>query len=221
MFVDNKIWEELKQAQANVISIREYTDKRRAYDRYYNLFIALVASCGTFGYLFEEKIPLFSSLIIALVSLIKAIFPHIIQPEQELCKLDSIMDYYNNFLVKLEHIYYQLCNQIISEQEAETLIYNLKLEECEKQSVLNKLQRSISNKQKEKNNQEAERYLLEVYYNRYERDNNTNNDEQGTTCTTNVKVSGSTVKGDNPTPINASTTSAKSKIKKRTKKHGR
>lgn len=46
MVVRNKIWEEIKQAYANVLCLQWYTDKQRKYERWYNMFIALVASGG-------------------------------------------------------------------------------------------------------------------------------------------------------------------------------
>ena len=44
MVIKNKIWEEMKQAHANVLCVKWYTDKQRKHDRYYQMFIALVAS---------------------------------------------------------------------------------------------------------------------------------------------------------------------------------
>lgn len=71
MVIKNKIWEEMKQAHANVLCVKWYTDKQRKHERYYQMFIALVASGGTFGYLLNEIAPLISSSIIAFVSLVK------------------------------------------------------------------------------------------------------------------------------------------------------
>lgn len=65
MVIKNKIWEEMKQAHANVLCVKWYTDKQRKHERYYQMFIALVASGGTFGYLLNEIAPLISSSIIA------------------------------------------------------------------------------------------------------------------------------------------------------------
>lgn len=58
-------------AHANVLCVKWYTDKQRKHERYYQMFIALVASGGTFGYLLNEIAPLISSSIIAFVSMAK------------------------------------------------------------------------------------------------------------------------------------------------------
>lgn len=97
MIVRNKIWEELKQAHANVLCIAWYNDNRRRLNRRYDLFIAVVASGSSFGYLLNNNIPLIGSITIAIVSVAKSIFPQFLQPEQELSELDKIMDYYNKY----------------------------------------------------------------------------------------------------------------------------
>lgn len=65
MIVRNKIWEEIKQAYANVLCLRWYTDKQRKYERWYQMFVAIVASGGTFGYLINSYFPLVSTATIA------------------------------------------------------------------------------------------------------------------------------------------------------------
>lgn len=55
MICRNRIWEELKQAKANIICIQKYTDKRRGYNRAYNGFVAITASAGALGTLLNDK----------------------------------------------------------------------------------------------------------------------------------------------------------------------
>ena len=116
MVVRNKIWEELKQAHANVLCLCWYTNKQRKYERWYQAFIALVASGGTFGYLINEYAPLISSGIIAFISVAKSLFPHFLQPEKELCILDGLMDYYNKYMNEMEHLFYQFDHKGIEEK---------------------------------------------------------------------------------------------------------
>ena len=59
MICRNRIWEELKQAKANIICIQKYTDKRRGYNRAYNGFVAITASAGALGTLLNDKVPFF------------------------------------------------------------------------------------------------------------------------------------------------------------------
>ena len=168
MIVRNKIWEELKRAHANVLCLVWYTSRQRKYDRWYQLFIALVASGGTFGYMINVYAPLFSSGIIAFVSVAKSIFPHFLQPEKELCILDGLMDYYNQYMNELEHLFYQLDHKDINDREAILKIYELKEDECSKLSIMNRLVRNIPQSRNKEIDKESTEYINKVYFNKYE-----------------------------------------------------
>ena len=98
MICRNRIWEELKQAKANIICIEKYTDRRRSYNRYYNAFIAITASAGALGSIINEHAPLVSSIAIGFGSIIKSVFPNFIQGESELSSLDVLADFYNKYI---------------------------------------------------------------------------------------------------------------------------
>ena len=168
MIVRNKIWEELKQAHADVLCISWYTNRQRKYDRWYQLFIALVASGGTFGYIINDYAPLLGSGIIAFVSVAKSVFPHFLQPEKELCILDGLMDYYNHYMNEMEYIFYQFDHNDINEKEAIQKVHELKQEECSKQSIMNRLVRSIPESRNKEIDKESTEYINKVYFNKYE-----------------------------------------------------
>lgn len=170
MEVRNKIWEEFKQAKANVICIRRYNSLQRQLNCIYQIFIAVCAAVGTFSFGFSDKIPFIALLSIAIVSLIKAIFPQILQPEQELCELDGIMDYYNSFMNKLEKFFYELDKEQKTEDEVMAELFELKEDECKKQSKINKFIRWIPNRMQKKVDKEVDTYIREVYYNIYNQD---------------------------------------------------
>lgn len=170
MIVRNKVWEELKQAHVNVLCLKWYTDRQRRNERCYQCFIAITASAGTFGYLFKEWFPLVSSLLIAFVSVVKSLFPQFIQPEKELCILDGIMDFYNSYLNELELLMYKHDNEELNDTETMAKIHSLKVNECEKQSIMNRFIRSIPEKRLKRFENESAKYLNRVYYNQYESD---------------------------------------------------
>ena len=171
MEVRNKIWEEFKQAKANVVCIRRYNSLQRQLNCIYQIFIAVCAAVGTFSFGFSDKIPFIALLSIAIVSLVKAIFPQILQPEQELCELDGIMDYYNSFMNKLERFFYELDKQQKTDDEVMMELFTLKDEECLKESKMNKLIRWISKRMQKKVDAEVQTYIDEVYYNIYKQEN--------------------------------------------------
>ena len=171
MEVRNKIWEEFKQAKANVVCIRRYNSLQRQLNSIYQIFIAVCAAVGTFSFGFSDKIPFIALLSIAIVSLVKALFPQILQPEQELCELDGMMDYYNSFMNKLERFFYELDKQQKTDDEVMMELFTLKDEECLKESKMNKLIRWIPKRMQQKVDAEVQTYIDEVYYNIYKQEN--------------------------------------------------
>lgn len=122
MICRNRIWEELKQAKANIICIQKYTDKRRGYNRAYNGFVAITASAGALGTLLNDKVPFFVSMLIGFVSIIKSVLPNFVQGESELSSLDVLADFYNKYMNSLENIWYRLDHDQRSKNKWEKII---------------------------------------------------------------------------------------------------
>lgn len=164
MICRNRIWEELKQAKANIICIQKYTDKRRGYNRAYNGFVAITASAGALGTLLNDKVPFFASMLIGFVSIIKSVLPNFVQGESELSSLDVLADFYNKYMNSLENIWYRLDHDIIDEKQAMDEFFKLKETECDKMSQMNRLVRNISKRFQRKIDEEAKEYINRVYY---------------------------------------------------------
>ena len=164
MICRNRIWEELKQAKANIICIQKYTDKRRGYNRAYNGFVAITASAGALGTLLNDKVPFIASMLIGFVSIIKSVLPNFVQGESELSSLDVLADFYNKYMNSLENIWYRFDHDIIDEKQAMDEFFKLKETECDKMSQMNRLIRNISTRFQRKINEEAKEYINRVYY---------------------------------------------------------
>lgn len=173
MICRNRIWEELKQAKANIICIQKYTDKRRGYNRAYNGFVAITASAGALGTLLNDKIPFFASMLIGFVSIIKSVLPNFVQGEIELSSLDVLADFYNKYMNSLENIWYRLDHDIIDEKQAMDEFFKLKETECDKMSQMNRLVRNISERFQKKIDEEAATYINRVYYEKNPEEQNT------------------------------------------------
>ena len=106
MTIRNRVWEELYWSKLCILCILRYTARHRRYNRWYATFIAFTASIGAFGYLKYQFAPLISSVLIGVVSLAKAIFPSLLQKEEELSSLDVITDFYVEYMTQLEHLFY-------------------------------------------------------------------------------------------------------------------
>lgn len=173
MICRNRIWEELKQAKANIICIQKYTDKRRGYNRAYNGFVAITASAGALGTLLNDKVPFVASMLIGFVSIIKSVLPNFVQGESELSSLDVLADFYNKYMNSLENIWYRFDHDIIDEKQAMDEFFKLKETECDKMSQMNRLVRNISKRFQRKIDEEAATYINRVYYEKKPEEQNT------------------------------------------------
>ena len=171
MEVRNKIWEEFKQAYANVSCIRRYTSMQRQLNCIYQVFIAATAAVGTVFSGYKPEASIYALGAIAVVSLTKAIFPQILQPEKELCDLDALMEYYSSYMNKMELLFYQYDKEQKTDDDIMKELSELKEDECKKMSQMNKLIRWIPWLMQRNINKEANSYINKVYFNIYEKKN--------------------------------------------------
>ena len=164
MIPRNRIWEEMKQAKANIVCLQRYTDKRRTALRWYNALMITISSGGALTSLIDKWYAVGATILIAVMSLLKAALPNLVQTEEELSELDRLLDYYNQYLNKLEKLWYEYDKDIISEDEMMNKLFAYKDEECNKMSVLNKGIRSLTKKEQDKIDKECGEYIDRVYF---------------------------------------------------------
>lgn len=168
MIARNRIWEELKQAKANILGLQKYTDKQRSYNRWYNGILAFTASVGALGYSINEIIPFITSIIIGITSIAKSILPNFLQSAQDLSELDVLSDFYVRYMNSLEKIWYDNENNYADEKETMDRFFELKETECDKESAYNRGVRNISKKMQREIDAEAEEYINRVYFEKTE-----------------------------------------------------
>ena len=168
MIARNRIWEELKQAKANILGLQKYTDKQRSYNRWYNGILAFTASVGALGYSINEIIPFITSIIIGITSIAKSILPNFLQSAQDLSELDVLSDFYVRYMNSLEKIWYDNENNYADEKETMDRFFELKETECDKESAYNRGVRNISKKMQREIDAEAEEYINRVYFQKTE-----------------------------------------------------
>ena len=68
----------------------------------------------------------------------------------------------------MEYIFYQFDHNDINEKGAIQKVHELKQEECSKQSIMNRLVRSIPESRNKEIDKESTEYINKVYFNKYE-----------------------------------------------------
>jgi hypothetical protein len=166
MIARNRIWRELKQAKSNITCLQRYTDRGRKRLRIFDSAIILLSTAGALGSSVSGIIwiAVAASGLIALGSILKSILPNVTQSEQELSELDRLMDFYSKYMNDLESLWYGYDKENIDERTMIMRLFEMKKDEADKYSALNKGIRSISKKEQVEINKESENYINEVYF---------------------------------------------------------
>ena len=141
-------------------------------NRIYGFILAIIAGVGAFGEVLEGylnfNVSFWSCLIIGIMSVVKALFAHFLQSEEDLLELDILMNYYASYMNDIERLFYLLDNSDkYSEEEIMEKFYTTKKKECDKQSKMNRMVRYISKKRSAALMKKSDDYLQRVYYNIY------------------------------------------------------
>ena len=165
MIARNRIWEELKQAKANIICLQRYTDRGRRFLRIIDSAIIALSTIGALGsIIIDIKIAVYGVSLVALTSILKTALSNMLQSEQEFSELDRLIDYYSKYMNSLERIWYDYDKDLIAEDEMIHRLFDIKAEECNRYSLLNKLIRSIPKKEQKKIDEKSSEYINRVYF---------------------------------------------------------
>ncbi|WP_295811489.1 hypothetical protein [uncultured Apibacter sp.] len=162
----NRIWSELTQSKHNIEYICLYIDHQNLKLKIFNIFTLLFSSAGIMGWKFWDYMPVIACIIIAIVSLLKLIQPHLIPTEKEIKDLDSIHNFYEDYYNKLEKLWYTFENEIINEEKATKEFYYIKKTELTINSLVNNVLKSKPKKLINKAKESSDSYFEQTFYNK-------------------------------------------------------
>jgi hypothetical protein len=134
----------------------------------FNAIIIVSASTGALGGIYSKWIAVAGATMAAIGTVVKELLPNIAQSEQELAELDRLIDFYSKYMNRLEILWYDFDNQIISEEKMIHSLFEMKDEECNKYSLMNKGIRSISKKEQNEIDNMSTEYINRVYNSKYD-----------------------------------------------------
>ena len=102
----NRLWTELTQAKHNEEFASLYAERQRRAIRYFNIGVLVFSGSGIMGWPFWEALPLISCIIIAIISLLRLIQPHIIMDEKNISNLDKIHVFYVHYYNQIEALWF-------------------------------------------------------------------------------------------------------------------
>ncbi len=122
----NRIWTELTQSKHNIEFTSTYSDRQRFILRIFNMGILAFSSAGIMGWKIWENLPLIACFIIAGISLLRLLQPHLIMNEKQLKNLDDIHRFYADYYNRIEKLWYDLESNRITEEQATNAFFKLK-----------------------------------------------------------------------------------------------
>jgi hypothetical protein len=122
----NRIWAELTQSKHNIEFTSTYSDRQRFVLRIFNMGILAFSSAGIMGWKIWENLPLIACIVIAGISLLRLLQPHLIMNEKQLKNLDDIHRFYADYYNRIEKLWYDFDSERITEEQATKVFFKIK-----------------------------------------------------------------------------------------------
>jgi hypothetical protein len=120
-----RIWVELTQTKHDSEFLALYSDRQRTILRWFNISILIFSTGGVMGWPVWDKFPIIACVIIALVSLLRLLQPHIIMTDKLLNDLDRINVFCADKYNQLERLWFDFDASRIDETEASNRFYKI------------------------------------------------------------------------------------------------
>ena len=163
--IRQEIWEEMKKAKTYQLSCLYYVDKKRKFNRNYNLWIIGVSAIGAPTFFISHWCAFATTIAASILEVIKSFIPAVCQSEEELSKIDGLSIYFGETLQKIEGLWNIFENtQSPDEQSLRKELSKVLKKSPEKETLMNKLIRSLSKKEDENIRNQADEYLIQKFY---------------------------------------------------------
>lgn len=159
----DRIWAELAQSKFNEEYASLYEERQRIYLKYFNIFILIFSAGGVMGWKLWDNIPMIACIIIAVVSLMRLLQPHIIISETQILNLKIINDFYFDYFNKIECLWFDYEDETINENEAKRRFFEIKGTETKINSVINEMMHSKSKMIEKKATTQTDDYLKTIF----------------------------------------------------------
>ncbi|MBQ6378002.1 MAG: hypothetical protein IJJ56_04320 [Prevotella sp.] len=170
--ITDSIWVEMHRVKGFLMQIELYTDRKRNSNRILNTVIvcsSIICAVASFFHNvpYVPWISILSAMLVAVVTCLKELIPHFIQPERELCELDNIHDFYTVLLQELEYLYVQRFDKHsnVDDNAMNDRFHELMKTEGNRMTRINILCRKIKDVEKKRIIEETNNYFRTKYCN--------------------------------------------------------
>lgn len=158
-----RIWAELTQTKHDTEFIGLYSDSQRAILRWFNIGILAFSTGGVMGWAVWDKFPIVACTIIAIVSLLRLLQPHIIMNDKLLNNLDRVNMFYFDKYNQIEKLWFDIEANRLDEQEALKRFYKI-LDACKEYNSI--IDETIKNKPRrfiKRAKENSDKYFKQVF----------------------------------------------------------
>jgi hypothetical protein len=115
------------------------------------------------GWKVWEHLPLVACAIIAAVSLLRLLQPHLIMNEKQLKNLDDIHRFYSDYYNDIEKLWFDFEADRISEEKVTNIFFELKKKETEINPIISETIRSKPKRIVNNSKQRSDQYFKQVF----------------------------------------------------------
>lgn len=158
-----RIWTELGQTKHNHFYTCYLLARHRRLLNYFNMTILAFSSAGIMGWALWKELPLVSCVIVATISLLKLLSPHLVPSEKQIDKLDRVTDFYFDYYNKIEQLWLDHYNYRLTDEQAQQKFYKFKATERDINKVVNEIVKSTNKAIYKRADQETRNYLQRTF----------------------------------------------------------
>ncbi len=159
----NRIWAELTQAKHNIEFASLYSDHQRTVLRMFNIGVLAFSSAGIMGWKVWQHMPLIACSIIALVSLLRLLQPHLIMSDKQLKNLDDIQRFYADYYNQLEQLWFDFETSRLTEEQATKRFFEYKKSETDINPIISETIRNKPKRIVDKCKLHSDEYFKQVF----------------------------------------------------------
>jgi len=163
--IRQEIWEEMKKTKTYSFSCLYYVDKKRKFNKRYNMIIIGVSAIGALGFSISHWCTFVTTIVTVALEIIKSFIPAVCQSEEELAKIDNLAIYFGETLQKIEELWNSYENTELHNESSFCKKLTKVLKDFpEKETLMNKLIYSLSKKEEKKLQDKTDNYLQKKFY---------------------------------------------------------
>lgn len=155
----------MKKAKTYQLSCLHYVDKKRKFNRRYNLLIISVSAFGAPTFFISHWCAFATTIAASVLEVIKSFVPAVCQSEEDLSKIDGLSIYFGETLQKIEGLWNLHENSESPDESSLSRELSKVLKKSpEKETLMNRLIHSLNKKEDEEILKKADDYLILKFY---------------------------------------------------------